>query len=138
MKVLVDTSVWSLVLRSAKKSNKIDSIRQELEKLINNSQAILIGPIRQEVLSGIKHLNQFELLREKLRDFDDLVTDSSDYEVAAEFYNRCRQKGVQGSHIDFLIAAVSANHDISIFTLDKDFTKYAKYCNIHLYQIKTP
>jgi hypothetical protein len=41
--------------------------------------------------------------------------------LAAEFFNTCRTKGVQSSNTDFLICSVSANHEIRIFTVDKDF-----------------
>lgn len=39
-------------------------------------------------------------------------------ERAAEFYNHCRNKGVQGSNTDFLICAVAARFKTPIFTTD--------------------
>jgi predicted nucleic acid-binding protein len=45
----------------------------------------------------------------------------------------CRKKGIQGSHIDFLICAVAELHEMSIFTLDKDFIRYATVLPIKLY-----
>jgi len=56
-----------------------------------------------------------------------------DYVIAAEFSNLCRQKGVQGSHIDFLICAVAHRLKISIFTGDKDFNLYHQLIPIDLY-----
>ena len=58
MKLLVDTSIWSLALRRGKQPDK--SIIFELETLISDYRLQLIGPIRQELLSGIKSDEQFE------------------------------------------------------------------------------
>jgi hypothetical protein len=61
----------------------------------------MIGPVRQELLSGIKNQVQFQKLRNHLRDFPDLAITNSDYESAAVFFNLCRGKGIQGSNTDF-------------------------------------
>jgi hypothetical protein len=47
---LVDTCIWSEVLRR-KKPNPV--ISEHLAKMLRNLQAVLIGPVRQEILSGI-------------------------------------------------------------------------------------
>jgi len=135
MKVLVDTSIWSLALRRhGSQLNKNELINlDELKELINESRAIIIGPIRQEILSGISSHDQFIALKEKLSYFSDIVITTNDYELAAELFNTCRRKGVQGSHIDFLICALSINQEFSIYTLDKDFMRYMNYCNIKLH-----
>ncbi|MBU4034792.1 MAG: PIN domain nuclease, partial [Proteobacteria bacterium] len=60
----------------------------------------------------------------------------TDYEIAAEFSNKCRKKGIQGSHIDFLICAVANRIDIPIFTNDNDFMHYQKLISLKLYEIE--
>lgn len=137
MNVLVDTSIWSLSLRrteSGKLDGQENSWVTELRELINEMRAQIIGPIRQELLSGIAGQAQFKKLRDYLRPFPDLSVDSLDYERAAELFNLCRSKGVQGSHIDFLICAVAERHSIPIFTTDKDFALYAEHIDIILYE----
>ncbi len=135
MNVLVDTSIWSLALRRKKGpgNKKEELILQELKRLIEESRALIIGPIRQEVLSGISSQYQFEALQEKLKAFEDLPVYSSDYELAAEFHNQCRRNGIQGSHIDFLICAVAKSNDIAIFIDDKDFLNYSNVLNLELH-----
>ena len=135
MNVLVDTSIWSLAFRRKKIANEqLESpVLRELKELINEARAIIIGPIRQEILSGIANPTQFELLKAKLKAFDDFPISSSDYEVAAEFYNNCRKKGIQGSHIDFLICAVASENNMTIFSEDKDFYHYSKFLEITLH-----
>jgi len=134
MSVLVDTPIWSLALRKTKtKSVSEIEVISKLAELIEQSLTRMIGPIRQEILSGISSPAAFTLLREKLEAWNDIVIDSSDYTRAAEMYNICRKRGIQGSHIDFLICAVAEKHDLSIYTLDKDFLSYAKYLPIQLF-----
>ena len=43
------------------------------------------------------------------------------------------KKGVQGSHIDFLICAVAVRLSVEIYTTDKDFLNYQKHLPIQLY-----
>ena len=44
-----------------------------LGELVADGRAVLIGPIRQELLSGVKTVSQFEALRESLTAFDNLA-----------------------------------------------------------------
>jgi len=129
MKVLVDTSVWSLVLRR----NEPNDIAIRLSDLIFDNLVVIIGPIRQELLSGISDKNVFNNLRSKLQAFNDMPITSRDYETAAEYYNTCRKHGVQGSHTDFLICAVASNNKLLIYTTDQDFQLYARYLPIQLF-----
>ena len=69
----------------------------------------MLGCIRQEILSGVRSENQFQILRDHFRAFPDEVLQTGDYERAAEFFNDCRRKGLQGSNTDFLICAAAAN-----------------------------
>src|SRR4029078_1172796 len=103
MHVLIDTCVWSEALRRNDGNNKNAS---ELRDIISDNRAFIIGPIRQEILSGIRIKKQFESLRGHLSAFPDLLIKTIDYEKAAEFSNIVRSKGIQGSTIDFLICAV--------------------------------
>ena len=138
MKVIIDTSVWSLALRRKKEElNDLESqIIVELVELIKETRAIIIGPIRQELLSGLNPNSQFEKLKKNLRAFDDLSIKREDYETASNFFNTCRRNGIQGSQIDFLICAVSHNNKISILTTDKDFRQYSNFIDIKLHKIR--
>lgn len=132
MKVLVDTSVWSLALR--RKSPHINKVVTELRKLIQDFKVEIIGAIRQEILSGIRDNNQFNELKQYFSAFPDLPAESDDYEMAAEFFNQCREKGVQGSNTDFLICAMSVRHQLSIFTRDNNFSLYEKHLPVKLHK----
>ncbi|HEX7154151.1 MAG TPA: PIN domain-containing protein [Thermoanaerobaculia bacterium] len=136
MNVLVDTAVWSLALRR-KSGRGNETATLELASLIHERRVAIIGPIRQELLSGIKERAQFDRLRDNLRAFSDTEITSADYEEAAAFYNRCREKGIQGSNTDFLICAVAVRREFSIYTTDEDFTHFARVLPIVLHQRQT-
>ena len=101
--------------------------------LIRDQRALIIGAIRQEVLSGYSDLQKFELLKQKLSVFDDTTIFDEDYIQAALFSNICRQKGIQGSHTDFFICAVAFRLKVEIFTTDKDFDLYQQHLPINRY-----
>lgn len=130
MRVLVDTSIWSLALRRQKVASPES---EELTRLVEESLVSIIGPIRQEILSGISNPKQFDLLKAQLEPFDDLILTRHHFETAAEFSNLCRKHGVLGSHTDFLICAVSRLYKTSIYTADKDFFHYQKHLPIVLH-----
>jgi predicted nucleic acid-binding protein len=130
MKVLVDTSVWSLALRRRRKPD--DPEVQQLRSLIDEGRVAMIGPIRQELLSGIRTHESFERLRDHLRPFADEPLGTSDFERAAEHFNTCRARGVQGSNTDFLICAVAERRNLPILTTDADFVRFAAILPITL------
>jgi predicted nucleic acid-binding protein len=134
VQVLVDTSIWSLALRrhrvrlSAAESERIAS----LHELVQDGLARLVGPIRQELLSGIREPRQFERLRDQLRAFPDEALSPNDFEQAAHWSNECRRRGIVGSAVDFLICSVAINRGWQVFTTDSGFRAYAKIVPIRL------
>ena len=132
MKVVVDTSVWSLALRR-RAATPNSAMVAELSRLIGDGQVVMLGPVRQELLSGIREPTQFERLREHLGAFPDLTLTAEDYEMAAAFFNACRAKGIQGSNTDFLICAAAARRGMAVFTTDQDFTAFRKVIRLHLH-----
>ena len=132
MNVIVDTSVWSLALRRAKRRDV--SAPGELAELIQEGRVVMLRPVRQELLSGIKEKKQFDILRERLRAFPDLELESTDYEEAAVAFNQCRERGIQGSNTDFLICAAALRRDHAIFTTDGDFRHFARVLKLQLHE----
>jgi hypothetical protein len=135
MMILVDTCVWSVALRRQEKhlTREQKQVKQELAELILEGRAQLIGPVRQELLSGIRTDAQYERLRAYLRAFRDPRLTEEDYEEAASTNNRCRAKGVTGSAIDVLICAVAMRREWAVFTTDEDFIRYARCVPVPLY-----
>ncbi len=135
MNVLVDTPVWSLALR--RKPADLNPLERRLiealAELVREGRVQLVGPVRQELLSGIREEAQFRRLRDYLRAFPEQVLAAEDYEEAAQMNDRCRNRGVAGSAVDFLICAAAQRRGWSILTTDRDFQNYAAVLPLRLY-----
>jgi len=130
MRVIVDTSVWSLALRRRKPaaSPHCDLLR----RLIMDGETVLLGAIRQELLSGIRFPEQYQRLKLRLRAFPDLTLETGDHELAAAFFNTCMSKGIAGGPIDLLICAAAHRRRYMILTTDPDFDHYGRHLSIDL------
>jgi predicted nucleic acid-binding protein len=135
MKILIDTPIWSKAFRRKKINSEDKNIVDSLKYLIDEFMEVLIGPIRQELLSGISDEVIFNDLKEKMNGFNDFPIETIDYELAAEYSNMCRRNGIQGSNTDFLICAIAVRNNFEIFTMDDDFNQYKKYVPIKLFDI---
>lgn len=74
-------------------------------------------------------------MKSSLTAFEDVALTVQDYEKAAEAFNTCRAKGIQGSNTDFLICAVSINHQLPIFSIDNDFQMYGQWLPVKLHSL---
>ena len=97
MKVLVDTSVWSLALRRHKRMP--DPSVQELRSLIDEGRVAMMGPIRQELLSRLRTAEAFEALRYPLCSISHRHSSPRLRARRQHFTNRA--KGVPGRNTDF-------------------------------------
>ena len=136
--VLVDTPVWSLALR--RKPEHLSAHEQHLTlalaELIREGRVQMLGPIRQELLSGIREEAQFRKLRDFLQAFRENPLEAADYEESAHMNNSCRAKGIAGSAVDFLICAAAHRCGWTILTTDCDFQNYAKVLPLHLHFVQ--
>jgi predicted nucleic acid-binding protein len=114
--ILVDTSVWVDFFNSNR-----GPAGDELENLIRtNAPLALAGVVVTEVLQGIRRdvpqvtrlLVSWPLLE---------PSRLASYVAAANIFRQARARGVTVSTIDALLAALTIEHQASLFTLDKDF-----------------
>ena len=135
--VLVDTSVWSLALRRRPEhlSQQEQLLVAEWSELVREGRVQMIGPVRQELLSGLRHKQQFALLEERLSVFQDTPIETADYLEAARFFNLLQAGGVTGTPIDLLICAVARRREWAIFSLDADFERYARILPLRLHRL---
>lgn len=141
MNVLVDTSVWSLLLRrrkSARLSGQQTAVVAELKELLEEDRAYLTGVIRQELLTGIRKRDEFEELRTWLRFFDDLPVSTETHELAADFANRCSGHGLTIGTPDILICAVAYQTEMATLTTDKLLAKILEHLELSVYEFRQP
>ena len=131
--IIIDTTIWSKAYRRKKIIGEDQDILNKLCNILELEEEILIGPVRQELLSGISDKNIFYDLSIKLNGFNNYEVQLSDHDLAAEYFNICSSNGIQGSQIDYLICAVAYRYNLEIFTEDKDFNYYKKHLPIQLY-----
>ncbi len=126
MKVLVDTCIWSLALRRSSRailSPEDRGLLASLTRAVQSDDAVIIGPIRQEILSGIPQSDQFEKIRSALAAFPDEPLTSADFEEAARMCNLCRSRGIASGAVDILLCAVAERRNWTILTSDKGLSR---------------
>jgi predicted nucleic acid-binding protein len=122
LRLIVDTCVWSLALRRRDKTRlnaQETHLLAELREAIQDRRVAIIGPIRQEILSGIRDPAQFAKTAEMLDPFRDEEITSADYLEAARLFNLCQNHGVQCGPVDILICAVAVRKRFGILTSDQ-------------------
>jgi predicted nucleic acid-binding protein len=122
LKVLVDTSVWSLALRRRKgtegQNQQEQRLAAALAQAIQDGRVAMVGPVRQELLSGLSDPLQFDRLRDTLAAFSDEPLTTATYVEAARLDNLCRRSGVQCGVVDMLLCAAALESGWTILTND--------------------
>jgi hypothetical protein len=90
----------------------------ELTVAIQASNAAIIGPVRQEILSGIRDRAQFKKTQGLLDPFPDEPAIPEDFAEAARLFNLCQDHGVHCGPVDILICAVASRLGYGILTSD--------------------
>jgi len=130
--VLVDTNIWSTFFRRNKPEDQ--KLRSNLEMLMQENRISMIGPVRQEILTGIKDYNKFLLLKEYLQAFEDEPITTDAYEYGAKIANDCMKNGIAISSVDAIIVSMIAMHGFEIYTNDQDFMRYKTIVQFIQYQ----
>jgi predicted nucleic acid-binding protein len=121
VKLLVDTSVWSLALRrknTASLSPDEQKLKAELVQAIQDGRVAMLGLLRQEILSGIKEKAQFDKVKAALDPYLDEPINTNDHLYAARVYNECRNQGVEAGTVDLLICAVAVRRGWEVLSGD--------------------
>jgi predicted nucleic acid-binding protein len=133
-RVIVDSNVWSVFFRRDRQAADDRVVRLSLRDMLVAREALIIGPVRQEVLTGLRDPDRFLRVREGLRGVEDVTLISYDYERAAEISNVLRAGGVASTPVDALLCAVAERVTVPIFTLDQDFERYSTVLGIELHR----
>lgn len=125
MNLFVDTSVWSLALR-----RDVPSRRREvvfLAEALEAGEAIFTtGLVLQELLQGFRGPKAREAIVGRFALLPFLVPSREDHIDAAALHNACRQKGMQVTTVDALLAQLCLHHELTLLTTDADFRRVAR------------
>ena len=131
MKVLVDTSVWSLAFRK-KGPEKHPAVRK-LSVLIEGNQGIcLTGIILQEILQAFRNEKSARKMESDLEPVPLLQLSRKDYVEAARLRRKCASRGIAVTTADCQIAQAAVANDCSLLTADKDFERISRMSNLRL------
>ncbi len=137
MRILVDTSVWSLALR--RPSGIVNEEATLLKAIIEQGEDIyLLGIILQEVFQGIRNPKDFIALKEYFKAFLLIDLTREDYVRAAELKNHFIKRGKQAGTIDVLVASAAISHHCHLFTADKHFSHIAEHSELKLFPVREP
>lgn len=132
MTVLVDTSVWSLLLRRDTRPD-VPEVTVLVDALKHGDRIATTGAIVQELLQGgvpprVRDdiVERFSVLPYLGPTFDDHVT-------AAGLSNLLRSSGIRVGATDALIAQLAIEHDLVLLTTDRDFEHIARVVPLRLW-----
>lgn len=126
MNLVVDTSVWSLILRRPQVEIDNPFVRAFHRHLAAEDGLFLIGNILQELLDGLRSRSQFQRLTRSLEPFPLLVPNRTTYIEAARLRTAFRGKGIQAGPVDCLIAAACIEQGFPLLTADRDFLRISQ------------
>jgi len=130
--LLVDTSVWSLALRrdGSTYSREVIALREALD---GADSVVTTGLVLQELLQGFGGPRDKEAIIERFGALPLIQPDRQDHIAAAEVRNLCRRSGVQVGTIDALLIQLCGRYELTLLSVDKDFTNAAPYVPFKLW-----
>jgi predicted nucleic acid-binding protein len=131
VRVLVDTSVWSLALRKGGPTDH-PAVSKLTWLLREGEDVFLLGIILQEVLQGFRDPQTARRLSRHLEPFPLLQLERRHYVRAARLRSRCLAAGVTSSTVDALIASAAIAHRCRLLTTDEDFAHIAGVSSLAL------
>jgi predicted nucleic acid-binding protein len=133
MRLLVDTSVWSLALRrdAAAPDAEVHALRAALT---SGEQVFTTGFVLQELLQGFSGPKDRQALIRQFSALGFLQPDRQDHIDAAEVRNTCRRHGVQLGTIDALLVQLAIRNKLTLLTTDKDFAAAAVHVKFSLWR----
>ena len=115
--LLIDTSAWIDFFRG-KQSAVTDAVQLALQLGI----ARLCGPVKAELLQGVKTKKEKQQLGVMFEAIENLPTHELDWEVAGNTLQALRESGITLPLTDALIAAIAIRHNAQVLTLDHHFS----------------
>ena len=131
MRILVDTSVWSLVLRRGGPADHPAAARLQ-ELLESGDDLFLTALILQEILQAFRSEETASEMADYFEPFPLLPLEPELCRAAARLFRRCRDQGVGASTIDCHIAASAIENDCHLLTTDRDFERMSEVSQLEL------
>ena len=128
----MDTSVWSLALRRDQPAG-VTEVGMLVRAVESGETVLTTGLVLQELLQGFAGPKSRSEIVERFSALPSIAPDRDDHIQAAELRNHCRRKGVQIGTIDALLARLCIRHDLTMLTVDRDFTHVAEHSELKVW-----
>jgi len=125
--ILVDTSVWATALRSARNREAA-----RLSDLLDADDVSVAAPVRVEILVGAGAADR-PRLRRALSALPFWLPADSTWGLVESWLEPAARAGERFGVTDLLIAAIGAEHDAPVWSLDRDFERMARLHFVELY-----
>ena len=135
MNLLVDTSVWSLVLRRDVPAEVPEAVY--LRTAIGRGDSIVTtGIVLQEILQGVTSAKMRTTIQDRFTALPFLVPDRTDHVHAADLHGAARRTGIQVGTVDALLAALCLKHNLTMLSTDADFKNLRKVAPLAIWEEK--
>ena len=103
------------------------------DALAGADSVVTTGLVLQELLQGFGGPKAREAIIERFSVLPLIQPDRTDHIGAAEVRNVCMRNGVQLGTIDALLMQLCGRYDLTLLSVDKDFSNAAPYVPIRLW-----
>ena len=120
--VLIDTSVWIVVLRKSPPA----LIRKVVERLLLEERVAIIPMVRLELLGGTRTQDEFERLSSRLDALHLIPADEALWKLAAQLSFKLRRRGKSIPSTDIIIGAAAISASALLLHADRHFDLMAE------------